>query len=259
MSQELPPPAGRTPATVVSQLVYRVFGPLHRDRVALVLDYHGLAGDPAGTLNALAARRGVTARTVSLHVARVRAAATGLALTADVVDQASRPSLPGEDHTARVRVAATLHLPAPGPAARPLMAGHVLGSGDRAAAVTAGRLLAAAGALPLDMLVAAVARSRRFRRTPPSSPQGLAAALTALRLAALGPAGRWQASRGTRAPARYRAIVTAAAGRDLTRRDMIEVLIGAGYSPASAGGRLSSCHPMFERVGPDRYRVIGTR
>ena len=56
-------------------------------------------------------------------------------------------------------------------------------SDARAAAVTAGRVLAAAGPLPLDVLVAAVARSRRFRRDPPD-PDALTAALTALRLAA---------------------------------------------------------------------------
>jgi hypothetical protein len=35
---------------VVSLLVHRVIGPLPRDMVPMVLDYHGLAGQPAGTL-----------------------------------------------------------------------------------------------------------------------------------------------------------------------------------------------------------------
>ncbi len=39
---------------------------------------------------------------------------------------------------------------------------------------------------------------------------------------------------------------------------MIDVLTGAGYSPASAGGRMSSSHPLFTRAGPDRYLLIGS-
>ena len=60
------------------------------------------------------------------------------------------------------------------------------------------------------------------------------------------------------APDRYRVIVDAAAGRDLTRADMIDVLITAGYSRSSAIGRMSSSHPLFHRVGPDLYRVISS-
>ena len=75
---------------------------------------------------------------------------------------------------------------------------------------------------------------RRFRRDPPD-PEALTAALTAMRLAAPDPDGTWHATASARAAARYRAIAAAAPGRDLTRRDMIEVLIGAGYSAASAG------------------------
>ena len=129
-------------------------------------------------------------------------------------------------------------------------------SDARAAAVTAGRVLAAAGPLPLDVLVAAVARSRRFRRDPPD-PDALTAALAALGLASADPDGTWHAAAGARAPARYRAIAAAAAGRDLTRQDMIDILTGAGYSATSAGGRMSSSHPLFTRSGPDRYRLVG--
>ena len=35
------------------------------------------------------------------------------------------------------------------------------------------------------------------------------------------------------------------------------MLTGAGYSPTSAGGRMSSSHPLFTRTGPDRYRLVG--
>jgi len=129
-------------------------------------------------------------------------------------------------------------------------------SDARAAAITAGRVLAAAGPLPVDVLVAAVARSRRFRRDPPD-PDALTAALTTLRLADPDPDGTWRATAAARAPARYRAIAAAAAGRDLTRHDMIGILTAAGYSTTSAGGRMSSSHPLFTRTGPDRYRLVG--
>ena len=46
-------------------------------------------------------------------------------------------------------------------------------------------------------------------------------------------------------------IATLAAGRDLTRTEMIDILLAAGYRVSSAAGRLSSCHPLFRRAGPD--------
>jgi hypothetical protein len=52
-------------------------------------------------------------------------------------------------------------------------------------------------------------------------------------------------------------IVTRAAGRELTRSQMIKILIDAGYSKSSAEGRMSSSHPLFHRTGPDRYRLVG--
>ena len=39
--------------------------------------------------------------------------------------------------------------------------------------------------------------------------------------------------------------------------DMIDILTRAGYSPAFAGGRMSSSRPLFTRTGPDRYRLVG--
>ena len=59
------------------------------------------------------------------------------------------------------------------------------------------------------------------------------------------------------APDRYRVIVRLAAGRELTRAEMIDILIAAGYRESSATGRMSSSHPLFRRTGPDRYRLIG--
>src|SRR6476659_8533412 len=88
---------GMSPAHVVSQLAHRVFGPLHLDRVRVVLDYHGLADRAAGTLAEVAARHGVTTRTVSLHIKAVRAVGSKLPLTPTVIAEATRRSTAAED------------------------------------------------------------------------------------------------------------------------------------------------------------------
>jgi hypothetical protein len=106
------------------------------------------------------------------------------------------------------------------------------------------------------VLAAAVARTRRFRERHQLSNGDLAAAL---RLAGctVDPEGRWYPPAGTHASERNRAIVALAAGRDLTRQQMIDILLAAGYSGSSAEGRMSSSHPLFQRTGPDRYRTVG--
>ena len=73
----------------------------------------------------------------------------------------------------------------------------------------------------------------------------------------LGQDGQWHPPTGVVASERYRVIVTLATGRDLTRAEMIDILLAAGYQGSSATGRLSSCHPLFRRTGPDRYRMVG--
>ena len=57
--QQSPPPES-TAAEAVSLLVHHVIGPLPRDRVRMVLDYHGLDGRPTDSLAAIAARNKVT-------------------------------------------------------------------------------------------------------------------------------------------------------------------------------------------------------
>jgi hypothetical protein len=52
-------------------------------------------------------------------------------------------------------------------------------------------------------------------------------------------------------------IVTLAAGRDLSRAEMIDIFLAAGYRESSATGRLSSSHPLFRRTAPDTYRLVG--
>jgi len=253
------PLPGRSPTEVLSQLAYRVFGPLHPDRVRVVLDYHGLDGQPAARLAEVAARQHVTSRTVSNHVAAVRAAGARLPLTDEVITAVTRGSIPGDDHRARVRIAGTLGLPAPAARQKPVTSSvSRVSPAQLRAARAAARVLAAVGPLPLDTLLAAVTRSRRFRTRSPLTAPGLGAGLTAVGATTDPADGLWRAPPGTTVPGRYRAVVDTAGGRDLTRQEMIAVLTAAGYSRTSADGRLSSSHPLFTRTGPGRYTLIGT-
>jgi len=118
------------------------------------------------------------------------------------------------------------------------------------------RVIAAAAPLDLPSLAAVIARTRRFRTRNPMTTSDLAAALTILDCTPDAD-GRWHPPAAATAPARYRVIVTLATGRVLTRGEMIGILLAAGYRESSATGRLSSCHPLFRRTGPDRYRLIG--
>lgn len=248
------PLPGVSPAQVVSQLAHRVFDPLHLSRVRMVLDYHGLADPPAGPLAAVAARHGVTTRTVSLHVQAVRSAGATLPLSPELIADVTRRSTPTEDHLGRVRIANTLalttpHRPSP-PAKRAASVTH------QAPVQSALRVLAAVGPLGTKTLLESVLRSRRFRDRRPFSVTDLESALT--RCGARASAGRWSAPTGVDVPDRYRSVIAFATGRDLTRAEMIQVLIDAGYSRSSANGRMSSSHPLIQRVGPNRYRVIDT-
>jgi hypothetical protein len=82
------------------------------------------------------------------------------------------------------------------------------------------------------------------------------AALTAVGVV-LDDRGRWRAPGDVAVPDRYRALVQIAAGRDLTRREMIDALVGAGYAATSASSQKISTHPLVRHIGPDRYRIAG--
>jgi hypothetical protein len=252
------PLPGRTPGQVLSQLAHRVFGPLQPARTRIVLDYHGLLDHPAGPLAQIAGRYRVTTRTVSNNVSAVRIAGTRLPLSASLIVQATRASVPGDDHLARVRIAGSLGLPAPAAAAvqDPTPVAAAVPAGHLAVARAAARMLAGAGPLDLPTLAAAITPTRRFRSRNPLSHSDLVAALTAVGCI-LGPADRWYPPAGVVAPERYRVIVTLAAGRDLSRAEMIDIFLAAGYRESSATGRMSSSHPLFRHTGPDRYRLIG--
>jgi hypothetical protein len=250
------PLPGTTPPDVVSQLTHRVLGPIRRDRVAAVLDFHGLADRPAGTRAAVAARHGVGPATLKVWTDRVAAAGARLPLPPTVVTAALRRSRPDQDHLSRTRIAATLGLAAPPPAVlltpvRPARRSPVAVETARAAI----DVLSTVGPLELDDLLAAVSRQRRIRGRDPLDSKEFEAALQRAGAAADG-TGRWVAPPGRQPTERYRAIATAARGRELTRGDLIEVLIDAGYTPASAQG-ISARHPLFRWVGPNRYRLVG--
>ena len=68
--------------------------------------------------------------------------------------------------------------------------------------------------------------------------------------------GRWHTPPGRAAPSRWRAVADAAAGRVLSRGDLIVVLVAARYT-APAAEALSIRHPLFIRVAPNRYRLVG--
>jgi hypothetical protein len=242
---------------VVIQATHRVFGSNHPDRVRAVLDYHGLDSRHADQLASLASRHGVSVRTMTGRIHQLRAAITDVELPPQIVAAVTRASTPNDDHLGRVRIATTLHLAAPA-SGKPLPLAAPSVSASHLAAGRAGiRLLATIGPLDIDAIVAAIGRCRRFRVRDPLTAKDLVAALDSLG-ATRGNDMLWHSPSGAEVPARYRCIVEAAAGFDLTRQQMIDVLIAAGYTPSSATGRMSSSHPLFERIDHDRYRIIGS-
>jgi len=171
------PLPGSTPSELVSQLAHRVFGPIRRDRVQALLDYHGLAGVPAENQAAVARHHRITPRTLTGWSMTLTAAGRRLPLSIAVAAEAARRSRPGDDHLARTRVARRLGLTIPPPAITPSPPDPPT-SAMRAAAAIAIRVLATAGPLPMTALYAAVRRSRRFATLPPMTAEQLAMALT---------------------------------------------------------------------------------
>ena len=255
------PLPGVTPAQVLSQLAHRLFGPLRPSRTRIVLDYHGLLGRPAGRVADIARRHHVTAPTVRNNVAAVRAAGARTPLSPLLVVEAQRTSTPAEDHLGRIRIAAALGLAPPGAAVRDDGApstndGPKVPLSQLAIGRAGRRILIAVGPLPLPAIAAALARSRRFRERNPLSDNELTDALRGVGCA-VDDAGLWHAPAGSVPSDLDRFIVTRAAGQELTRSQMIKILIDAGYSRSSAEGRMSSSHPLFQRTGPDLYGLIG--
>ena len=101
------PLPGRTVPDVESQLCYRVLGPC-KNRARSVLHWAGLTRDPPGLLRDTAARFGTTDRAIGQRVQRVEAAGQRLPLNAALELEVTRPSLPGESHLVRKRLARLL-------------------------------------------------------------------------------------------------------------------------------------------------------
>ena len=143
------PLPGTTPAQVLSQLAHRVSGPLRTERARTLMDYHGVGGEPAGTVAQVAARHAVSGRTLSNWVAALRAAGSRLPLSAELITQMTRRSAEGEDHLGRVRTSKTFGVPPPARPSPPHPSRVGSAPADRPAAAIASRVLAAAGPQPL--------------------------------------------------------------------------------------------------------------
>lgn len=251
------PLPGRTPTDLLSQLVFRVCGPLRLDRVHLVLDFHGLRGHPAATREVTARRNRITEPTLRRWIQAVEKAGASLPLTTELCGEVARRSRPGEDHLARCRVANTLGLGVPLPPVTRTVPEFRPSARDIAAARTAIRVLGAIGPLSLGDLVDSVRRSRRFRDRGSVGPEDLAAALAHLGVTVTSQ-GVWQAPE-VGLSNRYRVIAEAMRGRIWSRASVVKILVRAGYRESSAGGRIISVHPLLRRIGPDQYALVGDR
>lgn len=221
-----------------------------------MLDYHGLAGNPADSKSSVAGRHSITPPTLAAWSNTLTTAGSRLPLSAELATEVTRRTHPGEDHLARTRIATTFGMaaPEPPPASRRTQAAGP-SQADRAAAGIAARVLATVGPLHLDTLHLAIGRARRFRSRPPVTAGQLTTALTTAG-ATRDDRGRWQAPDDVTAPDRYWALVTHAAGRELTRNEMIAALLAAGYSPTSCSeDQHPSAGPAHRtRSIPDRRR-----
>ena len=106
------PVPGLTAPEVVGQLTWRVLGPL-KGRAKSVLDWAGLRELPPGTQREVARRYFVTQRAVGQRVQRVAAEGARLQLSDALLEELSRPDLPGENPTVRRRCAYLLGVPDP--------------------------------------------------------------------------------------------------------------------------------------------------
>ncbi len=117
------------------------------------------------------------------------------------------------------------------------------------------RILAATGPLDMSTLLGALTRARRWKEPTTLTAESLAAALMAVG-ATQEVDSRWQAPPGSPIPDRYRVIIAAGAGKDLTHAEVINILLAAGYTASSAAGLMTATHPLFIRTGRNRYRVL---
>jgi hypothetical protein len=114
-------------------------------------------------------------------------------------------------------------------------------------------VLAAVGPLNLDDLCAAVNRSPRRSRQALTT-DDLAAALMAS-TATMDAQGLWHPPAQATPLPRYQAVTAAMSGRDVTHGQLRDILLAAGYAPSTVESQ--HLHPLIQRVGPNRYRLVG--
>jgi len=106
------PLPGKTVPEVVSQLIWRVLGPL-KGRAKSVSDWAGLGQAPPAVLREIGARYCVSGEAVGQRIQRVALAGVRLPLPANLEHEVTRPSRPGENHLLRTRWALLLGRPGP--------------------------------------------------------------------------------------------------------------------------------------------------
>lgn len=106
------PLPGTTVPEVVSQLIWRVMGPL-KGRAKSVLDWAGLGQAQPGLLREIGARYGVSDRAVGQRIQRVTSAGRRLPLSTVLEQEVTRQSVPGESHALRCKWALLLGRPQP--------------------------------------------------------------------------------------------------------------------------------------------------
>ena len=114
MVRDAVPLPGTTVPDVVSQLIWRIMGPL-KGRAKSVLDWAGLGPAPPAILREIGARYGVSGPAVGQRIRRVAATGSRLPLTAALENEVSRRSAQGENHVLRCRWALLLGRPRPEP------------------------------------------------------------------------------------------------------------------------------------------------
>ena len=102
VTRDAAPLPGKSVPEVVSQLIWRVLGPL-KVRAKSVLDWAGLGRHRPAVLREIGARYGVSGEAVGQRIQRVAAAGVRLPLPADLEHEVSRPSRSGENHLLRTR------------------------------------------------------------------------------------------------------------------------------------------------------------
>lgn len=242
------PLSGRTPAEVVSQLIYRLFGP---DRAAVLplLDLHGLAGRPATNQIATGVRNHVPQLQLRLAQRNLAAEAARCAIDAAILREAARPTGPFEDHQSRVCIAQTLGVAKP-VAWRPSY-------NDSRAVRTCLDVLAIAGPLTLVSMARAVQRTRHDRPTPIPTDAELALLLIECGQAERGVDDLWRITVPRPERVTYRAIADAIGERVLRRIECTRILLDLGYAPSSAERQGLDRQPMIDRIEPGRYALIG--